>query len=939
MYDEIGLFIFPLIFGFVAVVIAVRLSVNSKFEELFFQFKVMQKRLESTTESLNNLQEEIEKRLPQGVATNAGNHAEEQKDAIETPPQAAGNGPWATHTDPPTGEDTHQEDVEEPVAEVATLNEQQRVGAPVATIEVPVQGMNAPANAPEGEPQPTEGELQGTDSNLHQAETPATCEVETSQAGGELQDNDAEQQGDDNETQGVDNEQQADNTEEQRENAAQEQPQLHVPVAAFVQDETEQERGEQAQEEPVLTGRAYLEAKYKHAATKGKAVNGPTMGTDDEEDEGFSYEKFIGENLFGKIGILVFVLGIAFFVKYAIDQNWIGHTMRTALGFGVGTLLLGIAWRLGERYRAFSSLLAGGGCAVYYVTTAIAFHYYQLFSQSVAFGIMVVVTLFMAWTARHYERRELAVTAIVGGFLAPFLTATGTPNFLFLYVYMVILGLGSLYLSWGTRWNELPLISTAATYLALFLIGKDLVELPYGVHLLFYGLFWVISTASCFILLQRGMKGAFAGFHIAAMIFSSMFTILLVAMLGDDEYYENGFTALTMGAAYVGLHLWLRYKEQSNDLKQAILLGLGLAYLSVSLPLFFSGAVLTVCLSAEMVLLLWLYCRLDMGVYGVAAIVVLFVTILGEGHELLFAGTPKVSTLVFNSHFMSTIFRGLCFLAFARIMDRNKEKLYDLYVPWNHIVYGIGVITIYACLSTEMDLFIPSPTYNAAVTWLRIATLFAIAVGFGRRYPASKYGWLYAIYMFLAMFLIAGDVFYYDEYTKPMPAIGMQWLGIACAIGLYVHASISYYKHAERQTTPFTVFLNLSATLLWVSMVRALLMQMGVEQFSAAFSLSLAAVGTLQMSLGMRLPNKTMRWLSIGTFGVIIAKLALYDVWRMPAVGRIVVFIILGVLLLTLSFMYQKLKDTLNLGGKDEDPNGLDTQLHESSDDAEDCHE
>ena len=89
----------------------------------------------------------------------------------------------------------------------------------------------------------------------------------------------------------------------------------------------------------------------------------------------------------------------------------------------------------------------------------------------------------------------------------------------------------------------------------------------------------------------------------------------------------------------------------------------------------------------------------------------------------------------------------------------------------------------------------------------------------------------------------------------------------------------------------------------------------------------------------MRLPNKTMRWLSIGTFGVIIAKLALYDVWRMPAVGRIVVFIILGALLLTLSFMYQKLKDTLNLGGKDEDPNGLDTQLHESSDDAEDSHE
>lgn len=843
-----------------------------------------------------------------------------------------------THTHQPTGEDTQMEDVEGAVAEVITVSEQQRVATPVATIEVPIGGKDTPTNTPEDEPQQTEDELQSTDNSLHQAETPAIGQVEASQADAIVQDNDAEQQGNNNE-------QQANDTEEELDNLPQEQPQLHVPMAAFAQEETAQAQNavEQVQEqpvqEPVSAGKAYLETKNKNAATNGNGTNGPTMGTDDEEDEGFSYEKFIGENLFGKIGILVFVLGIAFFVKYAIDQNWIGHTMRTALGFGVGTLLLGLAWRLGKHYRAFSSLLAGGGCAVYYVTTAIAFHYYQLFSQSVAFGIMVVVTLFMAWTARHYERRELAVTAIVGGFLAPFLTATGTPNFLFLYVYMVILGLGSLYLSWGTRWNELPLISTAATYLALLLIGKDCVELSWGVHILFYGLFWLISTASCFTLLRRGMVPLFTGFHIATMILSSMFTIFLVAVQGDDEYYENGFTALTMGAAYIGLHLWLRYKERTKDATQAILLALGLVYVSVSLPLFFSGAVLTVCFSAEMVLLLWLYCRLNVGVYGIASGAVMVVSILGELSQLLLANAPEVSTPVFNSNFMSTIFRGLCFLAFARIMDRNKEKLEAYYVPLNHIIYGAGIITIYACLSMEMDLFIPSPTYNAVVTLLRIGTLFAIAVGFGRRYPAGKYGWLYAVYMFVAMFLIAGDVFYYGEYTTPMAAIGVQWLGIACAIGLFVHASRNYYKQAERSTKLFTVFLNVSATLFWVSMVRALLMQMGVEQFSAPLSLSLAAVGTLQMALGMRLPNKTMRLLSIATFAFIIAKLALYDVWRMPAVGRIVVFIILGALLLTLSFMYQKLKDTLNLGGDDEEWNALDEGTSSAPDKAEDGNE
>lgn len=59
-----------------------------------------------------------------------------------------------------------------------------------------------------------------------------------------------------------------------------------------------------------------------------------------------NYEKFIGENLFGKIGILIFVIGVGFFVKYAIDKNWINETFRTVLGFLTGAVLLAVAERL-----------------------------------------------------------------------------------------------------------------------------------------------------------------------------------------------------------------------------------------------------------------------------------------------------------------------------------------------------------------------------------------------------------------------------------------------------------------------------------------------------------------------------------------------------------------------------------------------------------------
>ena len=138
-----------------------------------------------------------------------------------------------------------------------------------------------------------------------------------------------------------------------------------------------------------------------------------------------NYEKFIGENLFGKIGILVFVIGVGFFVKYAIDKDWINETLRTVLGFLTGSALLVVAERLQKKYRTFSSLLAGGAFAVFYLTVAIAFHFYHLFPQTVAFIILIATTLFMSILSILYDRRELAIISLVGGFLAPFLVSTG----------------------------------------------------------------------------------------------------------------------------------------------------------------------------------------------------------------------------------------------------------------------------------------------------------------------------------------------------------------------------------------------------------------------------------------------------------------------------------------------------------------------------------
>ena len=171
-----------------------------------------------------------------------------------------------------------------------------------------------------------------------------------------------------------------------------------------------------------------------------------------------------------------------------------------------------MAWRLKDSYRTFSSLLAGGAFAIFYVTVAIAYHYYGLFSQTVAFILLVLFTGFMSSLSILYNRRELAIIALVGGFIAPFLVGSGDGSYWVLFTYVMILDLGMFGLSIYKKWGELPVICFALTWIVFagytYAADLDLMGSVQLTHLLIFSIaFYLIFLLSVASIVRINIRG------------------------------------------------------------------------------------------------------------------------------------------------------------------------------------------------------------------------------------------------------------------------------------------------------------------------------------------------------------------------------------------------------------------------------------------------
>jgi uncharacterized membrane protein len=685
-------------------------------------------------------------------------------------------------------------------------------------------------------------------------------------------------------------------------------------------------------------------------------------------------EKFIGENLINKIGIAILVAGIGYFVKFAIDQQWINEIGRVLIGVLAGGLLLGVAHRLRHTFNAFSSVLVAGGLSVLYFTIAIAFSDYKIFSQTAAFTLMVVITGFSVLLAIAYNRSALAIMSLIGGFATPFMVSTGQGNYVILFSYLLVLDGGMLVLAYFKKWNIVHWVAYGftvllyGTWLSTEVIGAK--TPPYAGSLLFASLFYVVFMAMNLINNLKN-QAKFSAPEISLLLSNTTFYYIAgMAILAhvDEGAYQGLFTA-AMALVNFGLAILLYRRPSVDRTLIYLLIGLVITFVSLTVPVQLNGNFITMFWALEAVLLLWLAQRSGLALLASGAVLIMafmLISLTMDWSQLYFSSSlpaqPALPILL-NKAFVTSLMSVVSLFLTYRLLGKQTTS-FQFWIgqlsvaAYQRVISYLIILVIYFGGLFELD-YQASLAYGFGANRTILLGTYHLCMGVAALLIARRSevrSWmvqatmvnLIIIFFYILMFAPAVSAllssYFQGEETSEV-GFSVHYVSVIFLTGLLVILP---------KIKPFLEPLPALANKLWPWFLGFVLVYtVSSELFThvAYFSFSGAEIPTLPdrkiaiadryvavieqtnkvglpilwgicafafMYVGLSRRNRQFRIMSLSLFGLTLLKLFLYDLQGISEGGRIAAFISLGALLLIISFMYQRIKRLILLN--DETP-------------------
>jgi uncharacterized membrane protein len=606
-------------------------------------------------------------------------------------------------------------------------------------------------------------------------------------------------------------------------------------------------------------------------------------------------------------GVLVLLFGVSFFLKYAFDNAWIDETGRLSLGALAGAGLVAAGWRLaGSGLAAFGQALAGTGFAILYLVIYAALNFYGLIDRAFAFSLMAAITLASAIVADRQRAQALAFIAVGGGFLTPALVGGDENAQLTLFSYDAVLVVGTLLLSLRHHWLALNALSYFGTLITVSAwAARYYTDDQWLRTLLFLTLFCV-----CFLMILRATRSS------RGITAQAVYGLLLTAPL----FYHVAAIVITAGhppaihvylIAFSVAGLWLTVEPYRPLLRLAILLGAfvplfgtltlpnGLSWLVPNVVTIVAVAVLHVMALVDRVV------RQEQRLSG-ADLVALHLSGLGVFALLYEALQPVFPE--FRGGLAALIVVGAAGL--TRLFRRHDEVAALNAMALAFALAAIGV----AVQFDGATAIIGWAAEGAALVWL----------GARARRSAFQLGGL-ALWAFAAIRAFESFSDTPAAFTALLNARTFSTLFVVVS-GYVMAWKLADASGPEATRLPTAVHVMASSlTLRWITAeiqsfwdVRSDTAPQAYLYEQMLLSLAWGLYGTAVIVVGMVRSYAPLRYIGIVVISFTSLKVFFYDLWELGGIYRVIGFIGFGVLLLLVSYLYQKRRKVKPLQSKDE---------------------
>jgi uncharacterized membrane protein len=665
-------------------------------------------------------------------------------------------------------------------------------------------------------------------------------------------------------------------------------------------------------------------------------------GTSNTDDVKKKAAPFRFENLLSKIGIITLVLGVAFFVKYAIDKEWINEVGRVAIGVLTGGILIGIAHKLRGKYNLFSALLVGGGISVLYITVTLAFREYHLFSRPLAFIILIAITVFSVILSLVYDRKELALFSLLGGYASPLMVSAGESSFVVLFAFLFILNSGMLIISMRKRWRIIGIVSFVCTLLFYWVWLMNSFESQYTGALtfgiLFFVQFYLLALFDHFLSDRK-----ISPFQVCVILTDnlSLFVATVYIFNGTGMKVQG---LITFAMALINAVAMIALFRKVDKRLLYLIIAIVVSFVSLAAPVQFGGHVITLFWAAEIVILLRLWQQSGIKVFHTGFLLISGLTLISyfiyadpiyfHLNDPIYLDPDDPLPVIFNRVFITGMTVVAAF-AVSRFMlgkasdcDNGIIRLSVLKRILTVVTWGMGYLV------TSFELYCQFE--NSAVTGVSLftpmalvvyTTLYTAVMGFVFRHQIRMYGESLPL-LFIAIILgyIAGLPMTIElrseiiaHHAAQYDALFMLHYLSLPALAYLFYLGVKSILHLSKEIYTFCGWLFVIGAVVILSVeLDNVVAQLWAtpdnyqglmyEVHTVGYPILWGILALILMIRGLKAKEALLRQISLGFFAFILLKFYIGDIWRMSQTGRIISFVVLGIILLLVSFLMQKIK-------------------------------